>query len=190
MIFSEALPTTTVDTVSEFTRRSATGYCKWRTCPRTLGSRLKTTFPAHNCCSKRHGTCRIREAYRPYTPVWDLYWGKSRSYNNAQIAQFDYISGSIRSQVCVLGVSKVQAWGKGAVVQTLKSSIMHAVWLGEVYNRKPCKIRFAGDTWRQTQAWKTQPDMEYAWLRFQFPPTYAENIGTSCYPSKSHRYRQ
>ena len=33
---SEALPTTTIDTVSEFTCRSATGNCKWRTCPRSL----------------------------------------------------------------------------------------------------------------------------------------------------------
>ena len=33
---SEVLPITTTDTVSEFTRRSATGNCKWRTCPRSL----------------------------------------------------------------------------------------------------------------------------------------------------------
>jgi len=33
---SEALPTTATDTVSEFTRRSATGNCKGRTCPRFL----------------------------------------------------------------------------------------------------------------------------------------------------------
>jgi len=33
---SEALPTTAIDTVSEFTRRNATGNCKWRTCPRFL----------------------------------------------------------------------------------------------------------------------------------------------------------
>jgi len=32
MSLSEALPTTAVDTVSEFTHRSATGNCKWRTC--------------------------------------------------------------------------------------------------------------------------------------------------------------
>jgi len=29
-------PDHTTDTVSEFTRRSATGYCKWRTCPRSI----------------------------------------------------------------------------------------------------------------------------------------------------------
>src|SRR6218665_1368446 len=33
---SEALPNTAIDTVSEFTRRSATGNCKRRTCPRSL----------------------------------------------------------------------------------------------------------------------------------------------------------
>src|SRR6218665_2693782 len=33
---SEALPTTAIDTVSEFTRRSATGNCRQRTCPRSL----------------------------------------------------------------------------------------------------------------------------------------------------------
>jgi len=32
MSLSEALSTTAIDTVSEFTRRSATGNCKWRTC--------------------------------------------------------------------------------------------------------------------------------------------------------------
>jgi len=37
MNFSEALPTTTIDSVSQFfTRRSATGNCKWRSCPRSL----------------------------------------------------------------------------------------------------------------------------------------------------------
>ena len=34
--FLEALPTTAIDTVSEFTRRSATGNCKWRTSPRSI----------------------------------------------------------------------------------------------------------------------------------------------------------
>jgi len=33
---SEVLPTTAIDTVLEFTRWSATGNCKWRTCPRSL----------------------------------------------------------------------------------------------------------------------------------------------------------
>src|SRR6218665_1490469 len=36
MNHSEALPTTATNTVSEFTRRSATGNCKRRTCPRSL----------------------------------------------------------------------------------------------------------------------------------------------------------
>jgi len=36
MSLSEALTTTANDTVSEFTRRSATGNCKWRTCPSSL----------------------------------------------------------------------------------------------------------------------------------------------------------
>jgi len=36
MSLSEALPTTAIDTVSQFIRRSATGNCKWRTCPRSL----------------------------------------------------------------------------------------------------------------------------------------------------------
>jgi len=36
MSLSEALPTTAIDTVSEFTRRSATGNGKWRTCPISL----------------------------------------------------------------------------------------------------------------------------------------------------------
>jgi len=36
MSLSEALPTTAIDTLSEFTRRSATGNCKWKTCPRSL----------------------------------------------------------------------------------------------------------------------------------------------------------
>jgi len=36
MSLSEALPTTSVDTVSEFTCWSTTGKCKWRTCPRSL----------------------------------------------------------------------------------------------------------------------------------------------------------
>ena len=41
MSLSETFPTTAIDTVSEFTRRSATGNCKWRTCPRSLrGLRL------------------------------------------------------------------------------------------------------------------------------------------------------
>jgi len=31
-----AFQTTTIDTVSEFTRRSATGNCKWRAWPRSL----------------------------------------------------------------------------------------------------------------------------------------------------------
>jgi len=34
--FSEAFTATAIDTVSEFARRSATGNCKWRTCPRSL----------------------------------------------------------------------------------------------------------------------------------------------------------
>src|SRR6218665_1836711 len=33
---SEALPTTAIDTVSEFTRRNATGNCMSRTCPSSL----------------------------------------------------------------------------------------------------------------------------------------------------------
>jgi len=33
---SKALLTTAIDTVSEFTCRSATGNCKWRTYPRSL----------------------------------------------------------------------------------------------------------------------------------------------------------
>jgi len=36
MSLSEALQTTTIDTVSEFTRRSATGNCKWRNFPRSM----------------------------------------------------------------------------------------------------------------------------------------------------------
>jgi len=36
MSLLEALPTTASDNVSEFTRRSATGNCKRRTCPRSL----------------------------------------------------------------------------------------------------------------------------------------------------------
>jgi len=36
MSYSQALPTTAIDTVSEFTRRSATGNCKCRACPRSL----------------------------------------------------------------------------------------------------------------------------------------------------------
>jgi len=36
MSLSEVLPTTAIDTVSELTRQSATGSCKWRTCPRFL----------------------------------------------------------------------------------------------------------------------------------------------------------
>jgi len=36
MSLSEALPTTAIDTVSEFTSWSAIGNCKWRTCPRSL----------------------------------------------------------------------------------------------------------------------------------------------------------
>ena len=36
MSFSEALPTTAIDTASEFTRRSATSNCKWMTCPSSL----------------------------------------------------------------------------------------------------------------------------------------------------------
>jgi len=36
MSLSEALPTRAIDTVSEFTRGSATGNCKWRTCPKSL----------------------------------------------------------------------------------------------------------------------------------------------------------
>jgi len=36
MNLSEALPTTAIDTVSEFTCQSATDNCKWRTCQRSL----------------------------------------------------------------------------------------------------------------------------------------------------------
>jgi len=36
MSLSEALATTAIDTMSEFTRQIATGNCKWRTCPRSL----------------------------------------------------------------------------------------------------------------------------------------------------------
>ena len=36
MRLSEALPTSAIDTVSEFTRRSTTCECKWRTCQRSL----------------------------------------------------------------------------------------------------------------------------------------------------------
>jgi len=36
MSLSEAVPTTAIDIVSEFTRRHATGNCKWRTFPRSL----------------------------------------------------------------------------------------------------------------------------------------------------------
>jgi len=36
MSLSEALPITAIDTVLEFTRRNATGNCKWRTCPRSI----------------------------------------------------------------------------------------------------------------------------------------------------------
>jgi len=36
MNLSEALPTTAIDSVSEFTHRSATGKYKWRTWPRCL----------------------------------------------------------------------------------------------------------------------------------------------------------
>jgi len=36
MSLSKALPTTAIGIVSEFIRRSATGNCKWRTCPRSL----------------------------------------------------------------------------------------------------------------------------------------------------------
>ena len=36
MSLSEALPTIAIDTVSEFTRRSATGNWNWRTCSRSL----------------------------------------------------------------------------------------------------------------------------------------------------------
>jgi len=36
MSLSEARPTTAIDTVAQFTRRSATGNCKWRACPRSL----------------------------------------------------------------------------------------------------------------------------------------------------------
>src|SRR6218665_3301005 len=48
MSLSEALPTTAIDAVSEFTRRSATGNCKRRTCPRSLHgdkSRFRTRDP-------------------------------------------------------------------------------------------------------------------------------------------------
>jgi len=38
MSLSEALPITAIETVSKFTRRSATGNCKWRTFPRSLRS--------------------------------------------------------------------------------------------------------------------------------------------------------
>jgi len=38
---SEALPTTAIDTVPKFTRRSATDNCKWRTCPRSLYSTIR-----------------------------------------------------------------------------------------------------------------------------------------------------
>jgi len=38
---SEELLTTTIDTESEFTRRSATGHCKWRTCPKVPTWRLE-----------------------------------------------------------------------------------------------------------------------------------------------------
>jgi len=36
MSLSEVLPTTAIDIVSDFTRRSATSNCKWGTCPRFL----------------------------------------------------------------------------------------------------------------------------------------------------------
>jgi len=36
MSLSEALTTTAINTVSEFACRSATGNCKWRTCPWSL----------------------------------------------------------------------------------------------------------------------------------------------------------
>jgi len=38
MSLSEALPTTAIDTASEFTCPSATGNCKWRTCPKSIHS--------------------------------------------------------------------------------------------------------------------------------------------------------
>jgi len=40
MSLSEALPTTAINTMSEFTRRSATSNCKWRTCSKVLTWRL------------------------------------------------------------------------------------------------------------------------------------------------------
>src|SRR6218665_2027110 len=39
--YSEALSNTAIDTVSKFTRRSATCNCKWRTCPRSMSWRLE-----------------------------------------------------------------------------------------------------------------------------------------------------
>ena len=53
MSLSEALPSTEIDTVSEFTRRSATGNCKWRTCPRFLRGDL-SGIRTHDPPVERH----------------------------------------------------------------------------------------------------------------------------------------
>jgi len=60
MGLSEALPTTEIDTVLEFTRRSATGNCKWRTCQR---SRSKGTVPPHATSRHIHKHWRIFRIY-------------------------------------------------------------------------------------------------------------------------------
>ena len=49
MSLSEALPTTAIDTVAQFTRRSATGNCKWRICSRYLrGDHQADSNPRHS----------------------------------------------------------------------------------------------------------------------------------------------
>ena len=62
---SETLLSTAIDTVSEFTRRSATGNCKWRTCSRSLHgglSGIRTRDPlveryrVYQCATMPHVT--------------------------------------------------------------------------------------------------------------------------------------
>ena len=70
MSLSEAHPTTSLSidrpTVSELTRRSATGNCEWRTCPKSLSSGWSDPPPegteSYHWATTPHNVCIVRRS--------------------------------------------------------------------------------------------------------------------------------
>ena len=90
MSLSEALQTTAINTVLEFIRRSATGNCKWRTCPRYLSISIALLIA---CAFQKHSRPQQLTLYRS---TWRLERDSNPRFSGRKADDAKYIDSTIR----------------------------------------------------------------------------------------------